>query len=104
MPPALKKKRTAPKSECVPTGGIGDEEVEDVYVASTQRASRAARSPPASVNAQIAAWQRATLLAGELEAKGLERVGRLPPTTFQPRTGGGRGGIGMGRGGRGRAQ
>ena len=99
MPPAAKKKRVATKSA---SEQASDEE-EDVYVAclraSTDRASRAARSPPASVNAQIAAWQLATELAGKFEAKGLVRVGRLPPTTFQLRTG--RGGIGVGRGGRG---
>ena len=53
---------------------------EDVYIASTQRASRAARSPPPTAQAQIAAWQRSTQLAAELEQRGLQRVGRLPPT------------------------
>ena len=66
---------------------------EDVFVASTQRASRAARSPPPTQEAQIAAWQESAQLAAELEKRGLERINRLPPTTFQPRMGGGHGRV-----------
>ena len=103
MPPPASKRARAP----VTLQQDEDEEDEedglhpDVVVALTQRASRAARSPAPSTSAQMAAWQRSTDLAEELEDQDLVRVDRLPPTTFQsrPSTGGhGRGGGGGGRG------
>ena len=82
-----------------------DEDVDDddVVVASSQRASRAARSPAPTDAAQTAAWREVAELATRLETRGLERVGRLPPTTFvsrgSGRIGGGGGGAPRGSGG-----
>ena len=76
----------------------------EVFVASTQRASRAARSPPPSSDAETAAWVVANGVAAELERAGLLRLQRLPPTEWaKPQPGrrtyrDGRNGIGGGGG------
>ena len=75
-----------------------DGDDDDVVVASSQRASRAARSPAPTEAAQTAAWKQIAELATQFESRGLERVGRLPPTTFLAR-GSGAGRIGGGGGG-----
>ena len=75
-----------------------DGDDDDVVVASSQRASRAARSPAPTEAAQTAAWKQIAELATKFESRGLERVGRLPPTSFVAR-GSGAGRIGGGGGG-----
>jgi len=70
------------------------EDERQFFYASTDRASRAARSPPPSTAAQARAWQTIAQLADALEKeRGLERIVRLPPTTWA-RSGGGLGGGG----------
>ena len=54
----------------------------EVFVASTPRASRAARSPPPSDKARDNAWIVANACAAELVEAGLVRVPRLPPTVW----------------------
>lgn len=49
-----------------------------MIVAPTERASRAARSPPPSGEAQSLAWQTAACVASQHEARGLLRMGRQP--------------------------
>ena len=79
-----------------PEPTLGEEEF---FYASTDRASRAARSPPPSSAAQTRAWQTAAALADELEKeRGLERITRLPPTVWARG-----GGIAAGGGGGGGA-
>lgn len=65
---------------------------DDMLVAPTPRASRAARSPPPTVGAQEMAWKTATRLASEFEAEGLVRLERQPVVVFTRlgRGGGGR--------------
>jgi len=58
------------------------EPMDEVFVANTQRASRAARSPPPSAAAETAAWKTANAVAAALEARGLARLPRLPPTEW----------------------
>jgi len=74
--------------------GLQDEDAEDadddeeeidedgMIVAKTERASRAARSPPPSDKAQAAAWKVATTLADALEKRGLTRAARQPVVQF----------------------
>ena len=63
----------------------------DMLVASTSRASRAARSPSPSEAHQAEAWETATRIAAELEAQGLERIDRQPVVVFATRLGRGGG-------------
>ena len=61
-----------------------------MIVASTKRASRAARSPPPSEEAQERAWRAAAQAAGALEADGLTRLLKAPPVTYVPKAASGR--------------
>ena len=61
-----------------------------MIVASTKRASRAARSPPPSEEAQERAWRAAAQVAGALEADGLTRLLKAPPVTYVPKAASGR--------------
>jgi hypothetical protein len=56
------------------------DDLEGFFVASTARASRAARSPPPSPEAEIAAWSIINATATAFEAAGLQRLAKLPPT------------------------
>ena len=56
--------------------------LDEVFVASTARASRAARSPPPSPAAEAAAWETANAVAADLEKRGVRRLARLPPTEW----------------------
>ena len=59
---------------------------EDMIVAETSRASRAARSPPPSEAAEAAAWETTNKEASRLEKAGLSRVSRLPVVVFTSKT------------------
>lgn len=58
------------------------EPLDEVFVASTQRASRAARSPPPSAAAEQAAWEAINASADDYETNGLIRLPRLSPTEW----------------------
>ena len=60
----------------------GDDGDDGMIVAKTERASRAARSPPPSEAAHAAAWNVAAALAGALEARNLIRQMRQPVVHF----------------------
>ena len=59
-----------------------DDDDDDVIVADTERASRAARSPPPSDEACASAWNMATKLANQCEVSGLSRVTRKPVVLY----------------------
>jgi|SaaInlV_125m_DNA_1040241.scaffolds.fasta_scaffold01112_6 hypothetical protein len=65
-----------------------------MLVATTSRASRAARSPPPSEAAQNAAWATASRFAAAHEAEGLVRLDRQPVLVFATKLGRGGGGGG----------
>ena len=60
----------------------GVEPLDEVFIAATARASRAARSPPPSEAAEARAWEVANAAAAALEERGLARVGKLPHTEW----------------------
>ena len=77
---------TRPNAESlIPGDGSGDDDDDGMIMAETERASRAARSPPPSDGVQEAAWGRATHLAATFEARHLVRIARVavaaPPKT-----------------------
>ena len=63
------------------------DDLEGFFVASTARASRAARSPPPSSEAEIAAWATINATATAFEAAGLQRLSKMPPTELAKPTG-----------------
>ena len=73
-------------------------DAEDMLVAPTSRASRAARSPPPSEEAEKNAWMLAARYATALEAEGLTRLERQPVIVFAAKPGRGGGGGGGGGG------
>ena len=86
------------KSEPGPASADNNDNVDDdMLVAPTSRASRAARSPPPSEDAQNAAWRTTTRYATALEQEGLVRLERQPVIVFAAKPGRSGGSSGSGR-------